>query len=45
MTFNAGASIDSLVVNDTVMTDWSLDSGATVWTKGRAVSVPIQFGS
>ena len=45
VTFNAGASIDALVVNDTVMTDWSLDSGATVWTKGRAVSVPIQFGS
>ena len=43
--FNSGASIDALVVNDTVMTDWSLNTGSRVWTKGQAVSVPIQFGS
>jgi hypothetical protein len=43
--FNSGASIDALVVNDTVMTDWSLETGSGIWTKGRAVRVPIQFGS
>jgi hypothetical protein len=43
--FPAPGRTDALSVNDTVMTDWELEPGASHWAKGQVTHVDILFGS
>jgi hypothetical protein len=44
--FGPAPTVDALVVDQTVMTVWTLSTGSSSgWVKGQVVNVPIQFGS
>jgi len=43
--FGPGDTVQALVVDDTVFTDWELSQGATSWREAQVINVPIQFGS
>ncbi len=43
--FGPGASVDALVVQDTVLSVWALTARASTWAHRQTVKVPIEFGS
>jgi hypothetical protein len=44
--FTAAPTVDALVVDQTVMTVWSLSTGSpSGWVKGQVINVSIEFGS
>jgi hypothetical protein len=43
--FKAPNTADALVVDNTLLTVWTLRPSSIVWTKGQVIQVPIQFGS
>ena len=45
VTFDSPSGADALVADNTVLTVWTLRPGATAWTKGQVIQVPIEFVS
>lgn len=43
--FSPSSPVEALVGSATVLTVWSLDSGASRWVSGQVLHVPIQYGS
>ena len=51
LAYGPAGSLDALAVSDgtagpgSELTVWRLPPAATAWTRGQAISVPIQYGS
>lgn len=43
--FTSPTTVDALVVDSTVLSVWTLPSGAAGWVRGQVLDVPIQYGS
>ena len=45
MAFGPAASVDALVVKDTMLNVWTLASHFSDWVHAQSIRVPIEFGS
>jgi hypothetical protein len=45
MVLGSAGTMDALVVDRTLFTDWQLAPGSDSWSKTQVINVPIQFGS